>query len=87
MPEVTKNTIRIPLRRIKCARGSFRQKKISPRKGISMLFCCPTGKFRKGRCSAGMTAVTAIYDRKKWTPSKAKSHAKSRFKKTRRRRR
>lgn len=76
MVEVGKMNIRIPLRRIRCARGSFRYKTISERKGIKALFCCPTRKFRKGRCSDGMKMVTALYSTSKWTLAKAKKNAK-----------
>jgi hypothetical protein len=80
MVEVGKANIRIPVRRIKCARGSFRYKTLSERKGIKALFCCPARKFRKGHCGNGMKAVTVLYSEAKWTPAKAKAHAKKRFK-------
>lgn len=79
MVEVGKNNIRIPIRRIKCARGSFRYKTLSGRKGIKALFCCPARKFRKNKCSDGMKLVTALYSTKKWTLKKAKAHAKRTF--------
>lgn len=74
-------SIRVPIKRIRCARGSFRYKNISPRKGIKALFCCPAYKFRRGKCKGGMKLVTAVYSGDKWTPAKAKAHAKKRFKK------
>lgn len=79
MVEVGKSNIRIPIKRIKCARGSFRYGTISIRKGIKALYCCPAHKFRKGRCGEGMKMVTVLYSTKKWTLAKAKRHVK-RFK-------
>lgn len=80
MVEIGKTNIRIPVKRMRCARGSFRYKTISMRKGIKGLFCCPAKKFRKGRCSNGMKLVTVLYAASKWTPKRAKKHAKSVFK-------
>jgi len=68
---------------MKCARGSFRYKDISLKKGIKALFCCPAYKFRKGKCKDRMKMVTILYDREKWTLKKAKTHAKKRFKRRR----
>lgn len=77
--EVGKANIRVPVRIIKCAIGSFRYKTLSERKGIKALFCCPARKFRKGRCSESMKLVTVLYNTKKWTPAEAQAHARKRF--------
>lgn len=80
MVEFGKMNIRIPVRRLKCARGSFRYKTISERKGIKALFCCPARKFRRNKCANGMKIVTVLYSTSKWTPKKAKTHARKTFK-------
>ena len=80
MVEIGKMNIRIPVRRMKCARGSFRYKTLSERKGIKALLCCPARKFRKDKCADGMKIVTVLYATNKWTPAKAKAHAKRTFK-------
>lgn len=80
MVEIGKMNIRIPVKRMKCAKGSFRFKTLSVKKGIKGLLCCPARQFKHGRCADGMKLVTAIYSKAKWSPSKAKAHAKKRFK-------
>lgn len=80
MVERKKANIRIPIRIIKCAAGSFRYKTLSEKKGIKALFCCKSPKWRRNRCSESMKLVTVLYDTKKWTPAQAKKHAASRFK-------
>lgn len=80
MVEIGKANIRIPVKRLKCARGSFRYKTISERRGIKALFCCPAKKFRRNKCSNGMKIVTVLYSTSKWTPKRAMAHAKKRFK-------
>lgn len=86
MVEVGKSNIRVPVRIIRCAKGSFRYKTLSIPKGIKALFCCPARNWGKGttsrpggKCKDGMKIVTVLYDTKKWTPAEAKAHAKSRF--------
>lgn len=88
MVEIGKKNIRIPVRIINCAKGSFRYKTLSERKGIKALFCCPSKHWRRagttsrpsGKCAESMKIVTVLYDAKKWSPAKAKAHARSRFK-------
>ena len=72
--------IRVVVKVMKCAKGSFRYKTLSMKRGIKALFCCPARKFRKQKCADGMKMVTVLYSTAKWTPSKAKKHSK-RFKK------
>jgi len=39
----------------RCAKRSIRVKKISSRKRL--LICCPSGKFKNGRCKVGTRAT------------------------------
>jgi len=45
------------LSRIKCAKGSFRVKVLSPRRRL--IVCCPAGPrhWKRGRCAVGTRAV------------------------------
>lgn len=80
MGKAKPKTIRVIVKRMRCAAGSFRMKTFSARKGIKGLLCCPAGKFRRNKCQNGMKLVTVIYSRDKWTPARARTHAKKRFK-------
>ncbi len=44
----------------KCARGSFRTKRVGSKSQAKVVVCCPKGKWRKGRCSVGMKAQTLL---------------------------
>ena len=80
---VTRSNYRVPISMKRCAPRSFRHKTFSKRKGIKALICCPVGKFKKGKCKAGMETRTILYDKNKWSKQKAERHAKNKFLKKR----
>jgi hypothetical protein len=49
-------------------------------KGIRMKVCCPKGKAKGGKCTVGMVKQALVFDRKKWTKSRAKRYVRD-FKK------
>lgn len=49
------------------------------KKGVKLTVCCPKGKVQKGRCQVGMVTQAVLYDKKEFTKTEAKRHAKKRF--------
>ena len=77
--DVTKNLYRARILNPKaCDVNSFRVKTLS-RKGIKATFCCPVGKFKRGRCKVAIVIQSVLYDKKQFTKKQAEKHVKKVF--------